>query len=234
MDVWSEVVDRVLPGPALAPSARELLVLLGLVAAVVVLGPAWRAARLVVTLVHELGHAVVGILCGRRFAGFVLRMDASGHAITHGRARGPGRVATTWAGYPAPAVVGAAIIVAAARGWAPVVLTVALLVLVATLVRVRSFLTALVMVLVLAALGLLWWAAGPLWQGLAVLAVGAVLLVGAWRHVGSVARDRSRGSDPAVLAALTRIPRVLWLVSFVLVLGAATWWAGATVLPLLP
>ena len=74
--------------------------------------------RLAVTLVHELGHALVGLAVGRRFTGFVLRGDMSGHAVTVGPARGPGRVLSTWAGYPAPAVVGAALVWAAGRGWA--------------------------------------------------------------------------------------------------------------------
>ncbi|QOR70431.1 M50 family metallopeptidase [Ruania alkalisoli] len=234
MEWWQQIVDRIGPVDALAPTARELLVLLGLVVAVVVLGPAWRAARLGVTLVHELGHAVVGVLCGRRFTGFVLRMDASGHAVTQGPARGFGRIATTWAGYPAPAVVGAVLIVAAAHGWAPPVLALALVVLLGSLIRVRSFLTAVVLLAVIAVVGLLWWAADPLWQGLAVLGMGALLLVGSWRHLGSVARDRSRGSDPAVLAALTPVPRLLWMASFVMVLGVLTWWAGLAIIAVLP
>src|SRR5699024_11577829 len=78
--------------------------------AIIVIDPLWRIARLAVTFVHELGHAVVGILCRRRFTGFVLRGDASGHAVTRGRPRGPGRVLTAWAGYPAPAVVGAVLV----------------------------------------------------------------------------------------------------------------------------
>src|SRR5699024_217250 len=69
--------------------------------------PVWRVLRLVVTLVHELGHALVGVMAGRRLAGFVLRADMSGHAVTVGPAKGPGGGATTWAGYPAPAPPGA-------------------------------------------------------------------------------------------------------------------------------
>ena len=62
--------------------------------------------------------------------GFVVRGDMSGHAVTVGPARGIGRIATTWAGYPAPAVVGAATVWVAGRGWAAPTLTAVMVVLV--------------------------------------------------------------------------------------------------------
>ena len=107
--------------------------------------PVWQVLRLAVTLVHELGHALVGLAVGRRFTGFVLRGDMSGHAVTVGPARGIGRVLSTWAGYPAPAVVGAAMVWAAGRGWAAPVAHLVLVVLLVALLRVRSLLTAAVM-----------------------------------------------------------------------------------------
>src|SRR5690606_33271005 len=103
--VW----DRVTPGAAPDPGRRLVLAPAAALAAVV-LGPLWRRARLAVTIVHELGHAGVGILVGRRFTGFVVSADMSGHAVTVGPRRGPGRVASTWAGYPAPALLGAALV----------------------------------------------------------------------------------------------------------------------------
>src|SRR5690606_19833180 len=51
----------------------ELAVVAAVALAVVLVPQAWRVARLGVTLVHELGHAVVGVAVGRRFTGFVLR-----------------------------------------------------------------------------------------------------------------------------------------------------------------
>ena len=71
--------------------------------------------RLGVTLVHELGHAFVGMLVGRRFTGFVLRGDMSGHAVTVGPPRGIGRLVTTWAGYPMPGVVALGLVAAASQ-----------------------------------------------------------------------------------------------------------------------
>lgn len=220
---WS----RLQPGPVPAEDAAVLAVVVGAVVAAVAVPLLWRHLRVVVTVVHELGHGLVGVLCGRRFTGFVLRGDMSGHAVTVGPARGAGRVLSTWAGYPAPAVVGALLVRAAGTGWAATVLGVAALLLLVSLVRVRSWYTALVMVALTAATAALWWwgAAAP--QAAVLLGVGLFLLVGAWRHLGALLGSRSPGSDAAVLAGLTRVPRWCWILSFAVVLGLATWFALA-------
>lgn len=223
VEIWSEVAARVQPAAAVHLDRRSLVILLGVCLAIIGIAPVWRAARLGVTFVHELGHAVVGIACGRKFTAFVLRPDASGHAITRGPSRGVGRALTTWAGYPAPAVVGAALVAAVLRGWAAPVLTVALLITLVALVRVRSLLTAVVTLALLAGLGALWWLRADDWQTWVLLVAGGTLLVGAWRHLGAVLTGPSSGSDPAVLAALTRVPALVWNASFALVCALATW-----------
>jgi hypothetical protein len=217
--VWAHVVPAV--GDVTMSAPAVTVALTGAVL-VVALPPVWQVLRLAVTLVHELGHAVVGIAVGRRFTGFVLRGDMSGHAVTVGPSRGAGRVVSTWAGYPAPAVVGAVLVWAAGRGWAAPVLTVVLAVVVVALVRVRSLLTALVMLGALGATGVLWWWRDDPVQAQVLVGSGIVLLVGAWRHLGAVMASRDRASDPAVLATLTHVPRVLWNASFVLVCAAAS------------
>lgn len=225
--VWA----KVLPEDAVALSGAPVLVVLVAALVAVSVGPTWGVLRLGVTLVHELGHALVGVLSGRRFTGFVLRGDMSGHAVTVGPARGPGRVATTWAGYPAPALVGALLVVLAVRGWSGPVLTAVLVLLVAALLRVRSALTAAVVLAVLAGAGALWWAADGTLQAQVVVAAGVVLLVGAWRHLGAVVgAPRAGTSDPEVLSRLTRVPTALWTLTFVLTCAAASWAAGTTVL----
>lgn len=235
VDIWSELATRVLPTGAASLDRRSLVIILGVCLAIIGIAPVWQVARLGVTFVHELGHAVVGIACGRKFTAFVLRPDASGHAITRGPSRGVGRALTTWAGYPAPAIVGAGLVAAALRGWAAPVLTVALLITLVALVRVRSLLTAAVTLGLLAGMGALWWLRADDWQAWALLVVGGTLLVGAWRHLGAVVTGPSSGSDPAVLAALTRVPALVWNASFALVCALATWfvvvqvqavWAG--------
>ena len=197
---------------------------------VVITPPIWQVVRLGVTLVHELGHAGVGILVGREFTGFVLRGDMSGHAVTRGRPRGPGRIVSTWAGYPMPALLGAAVVWAALRGWSAPVITAMIAILVVALIRVRSALTVLVVLAALAWLGALWWWGSDALQPQVLLGLGCVLLVGAWRHLSAVLGDHSSGSDPGVLASLSHLPRTVWNASFVLVCAASTWVVAVEVL----
>ncbi len=222
---WAGVVgERVAPvgdGAVLTTAGISAAVVVAV--AVVGLRPLWRVARVVVTLVHELGHALVGMSVGRRFTGFVVRGDMSGHAVTSGPARGAGRVATTWAGYPAPALVGAAVVWLAVRGWAAPVISVGLVVVVLTVWRIRSMFTALVIALTLGGIGALWWWRDDGLQQQVLVALGLVLVVGAWRHIASVARYGSSGDDPAALAQLTGVPRLVWNGSFVLVAAVSTW-----------
>ncbi|PYF99062.1 Peptidase M50B-like [Georgenia satyanarayanai] len=223
------VLARLRPGAALAElGVADAAVWAALAAGLLVVGvrPLWRVLRVVVTVVHELGHAVVGVLVGRSFTGLVLRPDMSGHAVTVGRSRGPGRVATTWAGYPAPAIVGLALVLAGTSGWSGAATFVVALLLLLALLRSRSVYTGLVMVAALGLAAWLWWAADERVRGLALLTVGVVLLLGAWRHLGAVLRAPDRGSDPAVLARLTRVPAALWVLSFAAVLAVSSWLAA--------
>ncbi len=234
MEWWDELRDRVVPvGGDLALTTPGLVLALALAVVTVGFPPVWRVVRVVVTLVHELGHAFVGVLGGRRFTGFVLRGDMSGHAVTHGRPSGTARVMSTWAGYPAPAVVGAVMVWLAAGGWAAPLLALLLVLLVVSLVRVRSALTALVVVVATAATGALWWWGPDPLQAEVLIGLGTVLVAGAWRHLAAVLRDRSRHSDPGVLADLTHVPRLIWNATFVLVCAAASWFAAAEVVGLL-
>jgi len=222
---WGEEIRRrVVPVAHVVTLAPSRVVAVVVLAVVLVLVPAlWMRLRLGVTLVHELGHAVVGLAVGRHFDGFVLRGDMSGHAVTRGRARGVGRVATTWAGYPAPAVLGALLVWSAGRGWAAPVVTGALAVLLLAATRVRSLLTALVVALALAGSAALWWWRDDATQEAVLLGLGVAVVLGGWRHLVALAGDHSATSDPAVLAALTHVPRLLWTATFVLVHGAAGW-----------
>ena len=231
MDWFEALHDRVVPTTGdVALAAPRLVVVLAVALVLIVVEPLWRAVRLAVTLVHELGHAVVGVLVGRRFTGFVLRGDMSGQAVTHGPVRGPGRVVSTWAGYPMPAVLGAAMVLAAGRGWSAPVITAGLAVLLFALVRVRSGLTVVVMVVAIAGAAALWWWRDDTLQPQVLLGLGVILVVGAWRHLGAVLRDGSRASDPGVLSTLTHLPRLVWNASFVVVCALATWVVGDEVL----
>jgi len=184
MNWFEQVWSRVVPEQGIALAGPPIVVVLVVALVAVAVDPVWRVVRLGVTLVHELGHAGVGMLSGRRFTGFVLRGDMSGHAV-----------------------------------------------LVTAALRVRSGLTAAVVGVALVGAGALWWTGSPQLQAQAVVAVGIVLIVGAWRHLGAVIASSDRAvSDPGVLARLTRVPRAAWNTTFVAALAGATWIAGTTVL----
>lgn len=234
--IWQAIGRRLRPGQPLSEldvPEGWLVGALGAALLVVVVPTVWRVLRVAVTVVHELGHAVVGLLVGRKFTGLVLRPDMSGHVVTVGPSRGAGRVVTTWAGYPAPALLGLALIWAAHSGWAPPMVFVIALACLAGLLRVRSLYTALVMGLAVAGSGWLWWSAEPVAQGLVLAGVGVVLLLGAWRHLAAVIGRPSGDSDPAVLGRITPLPAVLWTITFVIVLALATWAALTMVAELL-
>ena len=170
---------------------------------------------------------------GRRFTGFVVSSDMSGHAVTVGPRRGLGRILTLWAGYPAPAILGTVLVQLALAGWAGAALFVALVVLAVSLLFTRSAHTVLAVLATAAVIGLAWWFGIPGVVTALTLVAGSFLLLGAWRHLGSVMTSRRRSEDPGQLAQLTGVPAAVWNLTFLLVIGACTAWATLTVLPYL-
>lgn len=185
----------------------------------------WLLLRIGVTVVHELGHAVVGILTGRRLLGIRVSWDMSGETVTTGKPRGIGLILTTLAGYPIPPVVGAVFLWAAAAGWAQLALFAGAVLLVLLLVMVRSLLTAAAFLAVIAFQGIVWWLDEPLVSTAVAIGIGVLLLAGGLRAIGGLmsshARGRAERSDAAALARLTHVPAALWLGLFTLV-GAAS------------
>ena len=165
----------------------------------------------------------MGIACGRRFQGFVVRQDMSGHAITSGRPTGPGRVLTSWAGYPAPAVFGALLVAGALNSWSGPILGTVTLMLAILLVMSRSLLTAGVVLVTGLACYAAWWWGGPYRAGV-VAGIGLLLLLGAWESLRDVARSHDPAQDHGTLAQLTRVPAGMWLASWVLVDALMTLW----------
>jgi hypothetical protein len=222
-----EVLRRLEPAtaaPDLSLAALGVVVLVAALAALV--DPLWRVLRIGITLVHELGHAFVGILVGRRFTGFVLRGDMSGHAVTVGKPRGFGRAATTWAGYPAPGLVAVALVWLASAGYAAPTLAALLALLLVSLPRVRSALTLAVVVVTAAAIALLWWQRVDALQAQVLIGVALLLLIGGWRHLGALLASPGPGSDAGVLRRLSGIPTIVWNATFAATLAASSWGVG--------
>ena len=188
----------------------QLVLLTGVVALVLVLASVtWPRVRLGVTVVHEAGHALVGVLVGRRLRSVHLHSDTSGLTVTRGKPRGPGMVAMLAAGYLAPAVLGlvAALLLAAGRSvgllWLLVLLSAVLL------LWVRNGYGFLVLLGGGAGVLLLTWYGDGTVQSVAAYLITWLLLLAAPRPLVELLRDgkrRGRTSDPDQLAALTRVP----------------------------
>jgi hypothetical protein len=201
------------------PDAR-LVLATGVVALVLVLAPAtWPRVRLGVTVVHEAGHALVAVAVGRRLRSVRLHSDTSGLTVSRGKPRGPGMVAMLAAGYLAPAGLGlvAALLLADGRSvgllWLLVVLAAALL------VWVRNGYGFVVLLLGGAGVLLVTWYADGQVQSVAAYLIAWLLLLAAPRpllELLTAGRRRGRTSDPDQLAALTRVPAVLWILLLLL------------------
>jgi hypothetical protein len=183
---------------------------------------AWRWTRIVVTIAHEGGHALVAVLAGRGLTGIRLHADTSGLTVSTGARRGPGLVFTFLGGYPAPSVlgIGGALLVAADR--AALMLWIAIALLVATLFHVRNAYGVFAVLATGALVGAVaWWGQPRLQDGFAA-ALCWFLLFGGVRAVHELLRSRRRGaSDADMLGALTWVPRGMWVLLFWLVGAAA-------------
>ena len=154
----------------------------------------------------------------------------SGHAVTKGKPTGPGRILTTWAGYPAPALLGAFLVVGALNGWSKAIVIVTIVALIGLLVMSRSVRTVLVILGSALVFAALWQLGdriqvGALAQAGVVAGIGLILLIGAWTSLQDVARTRDREQDHFTLAALTRMPSWMWILTWLLVDLAASAWA---------
>lgn len=240
MDTITAILHRaLLPQPLPAPG---VVLGIGAIAVVLVLiRPLWRTTRMLVTITHEAGHAVVGRLCGRELEGIRLNADTSGVTVTRGRPRGPGMVATLAAGYTAPAVVGVGAAAILGTGRAAALLWSFLLFLALMLLSIRNLYGLAVIVVVGGALGLATWYLPVELQGWLAYLLCWVLLFGAVRPTLELAGSRDPGSDAAQLTRLTHLPRVLWTGLFLTVslvgLGLGGWMllgAAGVVPPLMP
>lgn len=221
------MIDAVIDALAVRPAPAARVVLLPAAGVLVVLAVPglWRLARHLLTIVHEGAHAAVALLAGRRLAGIRLHSDTSGLTVSIGRPRGPGMVATAFAGYPGPAVLGlgAAWLLASGR---PALVLWGLLVLVAVLALGVRNLYGLWTVLVVGAL--LWLATRFADPEPFAYPLTWFLLLGPPRAVVELARAPRGARDADVLARLTRVPAALWVgLLWLVCVGAAVlggWW----------
>lgn len=195
----------------------------------------WHLTRHFLTIVHEAAHGFVAVLSGRRLSGIRLHSDTSGLTVSVGKPRGPGMVATAFAGYVGPAVLGLGAAWLLGRGYAVGLLWALLVVLVLVLVQIRNWYglwSVLVSGVVLVAVS--WWGSEPV-QVAVAYAVTWYLLLGAPRAVLEMQSQRRRGrgrgtSDADALGRLTPLPGGFWVAAFLLVCGGALVLGGSWIL----
>lgn len=211
-------------------SAVSGWVVLGVAAALVVL--AWPLTRTVVTICHEAGHAVAAVLVGRKLAGIRVHSDTSGLTVSRGRPRGPGMAVMLFAGYASASVIGLGVAWLAWAGRSAAALWLIVVLLALMLVRMRNFYGALVVLVTGVVLALVsWFAPAPVMAWLTHTVAWTLLLAGP-RPVIEVAGNRSQGTDGAQLARITRVPRLLWVLAWLLVTVGALLVGGWLLLPL--
>ena len=190
---------------------------------------AWPAVRLLTTISHEAGHALVAGLSGRRLAGIRVHSDTSGLTLTRGRPRGPGMVLTLLAGYPAPAVIGLGLAWLVSVGHSSAALWLTVFGLAAVLIWTRNLYGLAVVGLLAVGLALASWYAQPLPISLLAHVLAWLLLLAAPRPVLELTGQRQPGSDAAQLALHTRVPGLVWRLLWLAVTVAAAL-AGAVLL----
>lgn len=180
--------------------------------------PLWRYTRNLVTVVHEAAHALVARLTGRRLSGIRLHSDTSGVTVSSGPPRGPGMVATAFAGYPGPAIAALGLTLGVHYGYSTATALAAAAALAAVALLVRN-LYGLFLVASLGGAGYVAATHVPADQyALLLLTLAAVLAAGGVRTVAELAARRRRAdiatSDAGQLSALTGLPIGFWLAAF--------------------
>lgn len=101
------------------PGTLWILTALILGAIIAVTPRTWLHTRLFATYIHEAGHAVIAIVTGRKVKSMRIEGDSSGSTLHAGLQNAVfSRFLTALAGYPAPAIVGWAMIVSITSGHA--------------------------------------------------------------------------------------------------------------------
>ena len=226
-DLWSRA-SATTP----VPEASVLLVIALVALACVIL--AWPAVRMLVTVCHEAGHAVVAALAGRSVEGIRLHSDTSGVTLTKGKPTGVGMVVTLLAGYPAASFVGLLAAAVAGAGHAVAVLWLLVGLLGLMLLQIRNVHGALVVLVLGSVLALATWYAPA--RMLVWLAYGLawLLLLAGPRPVLELAFRRgpgTAGSDAAQLARLTHLPGPIWIILWLGTTIAALAWGTVLMLP---
>jgi hypothetical protein len=155
---------------------------LGIATLLVAIDPLWRRTWRLITVAHESGHTVVGLLTGHWVNGIELGRVSGGGTDVQPK-YWPSKFAVAAAGYPAPSIAGLVLARGVQVGWNPFTVLVALLVTLAVLFFAfmynwRALFATAVIGLIVA---IFVYEAGPTSQLGAVVALSWILLLGGLR-----------------------------------------------------
>lgn len=184
----------------------------------------WKFISHGVTLVHEAGHAIIGLLTGRGITHIKIRMDTSGETMDGGRIS-PIPFAHTIAllmGYPAPVILGTFLLASINTPWTGTAFFAATAIGIMTLIFIRNFWGFLTTLVWIASMGSVA-ALNPTAQNPAVYFIALFLIVGGLRDIYGLCRMYRHGvsgeTDLGILQRHIFLPKI---VSLVLIIGIAT------------
>jgi hypothetical protein len=197
--------------------------------------PLWRFTQHTITVAHEGGHAMFGVLFGQKVHGVRVTADGGGETRFSPSMPWLADLFITLAGYLGPSALGLGGVFLLARGQPEMVLWASVGLLAVILLMIRN---PLGFVAVIGTGVVLYWVARH-WPDPAQLAFGYFwvwfLLIGGVRTITGLFwatyRD-DRGSDAAIMQKLTLLPDIFWLALFWLGTMAALVYGGATLLHL--
>lgn len=181
--------------------------------------PTWQKARHGATIIHEMGHVAMGWLWGRKVQGISLHSDTSGLTITAGKERGMGVLMTYMAGYPAPSLVGLALVWASVSGYSGAALTLVMALLLLAFWLIRNFFGFALLVTALLGAGAVFWTANPPVVTGFTLAVGIFLLLAGVRTCFDLRQTHQHGeggeSDAEMASRHSLLPASAWVYIFI-------------------
>lgn len=190
--------------------------------------PAWHWTRNFITVAHEGGHALVGVLMGRRLSGIKLHSDTSGVTVSRGKPHGLGMILTVLAGYTAPGLMGLGLGYLLAQGRISAALLLVTILLALMFLMLRNFWGILVVGPTVFALHWISTHLAPELQGLVLALMVWFLVVGSFRPIWELQMHRARGeapdSDADQLQRLTLVvPGIVWVGVFGLIACATAY-----------
>lgn len=178
------------------------------------------------TVVHEAGHALVSCLTGGGV--YVIRMFTAGSGMTwYWYPSWWSSFLTSLAGYAAPPLAGLGAASLLACGHAPMVLALTATAMVFVLIVARgAYAVVSVLAVGIVALATLYW--GPTWlqQWVAYTETWLLLLGelgGLWALVHNRILGLDADDDAWDLAALTRVPSLVWILAWTVLIGWTVW-----------